>query len=101
MLDDRVRVCGNIQFMQVDICQQGTEDTALWRSAVCAVVLPILQVTCFQPHPQEVEQSTILNVSCKDLHQDFMVDVIEASANVAFNEPRRALNSYRIFASAV
>src|SRR5690606_24852642 len=79
-----------IQFVQVDVCQQRAENTALWSTAVGAVVLPVLQIACLQSNPHEDDHPTLLNISCENCHQDFMIDVVETSANVAFDEPRRA-----------
>ncbi len=65
------------------------KDSTLGRSAVRAVILPILHIPCFQSHPDQIEQPAILDVSCKDCHQGFMVNGVKTSPNVAFDEPRR------------
>jgi hypothetical protein len=52
-----------IQFMQVYVGQTGTETPTLRRSAVGAVVLPILDIPCFEAHSDEVEQPTVVDVS--------------------------------------
>ena len=53
--------------MEVDLLvhvgQTGAENPTLWRSAVGAVVLPILYISCFETHSDEVEQPTVVDVS--------------------------------------
>ena len=53
----------HIQFVQIYVRQEWADDATLWCPAVRAVVLPILQISCFQTHPNEVQQPTIVNVS--------------------------------------
>src|SRR5690606_38195646 len=76
-----------IEFVQIDVGEYRTDDAALRRSRITRFVRPVFHNASLQTLADEVEQSPILDVSCQSLQKQLMVDVVETSAYVTFDEP--------------
>src|SRR5450759_3359492 len=79
-----------IQFVEVGICQDWTEDTALWASTDGRMIAPFFQISSRKQRFDQSEQPTIMNVLSKDVHHDRMIERIETGGNVALHEPGRS-----------
>ena len=73
--------------MQIDVGKERRNDTTLWSATVGFVVFPILQISGFQKFVNQLHQPGILDFVMNQAHKNIMVDIIEATFDVAFNKP--------------
>ena len=77
----------HVQFVQIDIGKDRRANSTLRRTAVGFVVLPILDISSFQELSNEIQKFTVLNLLRQQINQYLVVDVVEATRNVAFDKP--------------
>src|SRR6266536_1546318 len=73
--------------MQVDICQQGRADCALWDAKFRSLKKTMLHHSCFEETFDEFEKSLVCNAFCQAIHQDIMLHIIKCTLDIPFNDP--------------
>lgn len=76
-----------IQFVQIDIRQDGADDTALYRAAVGGPKLLFLHVSGIQEFPDQPKETIILDPFPHDLDQHIVVNIVEEPLYISFNKP--------------
>ena len=76
-----------VQLVQIDICKDWADDTALRRTAVCIVIHPVLQIPGFQELPNQPEKAFILDALCKNVNHYIMVNIVEEAFDVSLYKP--------------
>ena len=77
----------HIQHMQVDVCQQGTDDAALGRANLRGIAHTIFQNTRFEPLPNEFQHSPVTNPPFEQRHQHGVVNRVKVTLNVGVYHP--------------
>ena len=73
--------------MQIDVGKERGNNSALRRSAVRLMVLPILQISGFQKFVNQLHHAGIFDFAVNQTDKNIVVNVIEATFDVAFNKP--------------
>jgi hypothetical protein len=78
-----------------DICEQGRNDTTLWRAQACRKDDTVRQDPGFQELAEQPRHLDITDARTYTLHQFVVIDVVETALDVAFDDPgiRRPLAS--------
>lgn len=79
-----------VQFVEVDVGQDWTEDRALWASTQGRMVAPFFQISSREQRFDQSKETTIMNVLSKNVHQDRMIERIETGGYVALHKPGRS-----------
>ena len=76
-----------VQSVQVDVGEQGANDATLGRAAQGGVIVPLGQITCLEQVGYQPQEAVIGDLLLEDRQQHRMVDVVETSLDVPFDEP--------------
>ena len=76
-----------VQLMQIDVGKERGNNAALRSSAVCLMVLPVLQISCFQKFVNQLHHTGIFDFTVNQTDKNIVVDVIEATFDIALNKP--------------
>src|SRR5450755_71685 len=76
-----------IQFIQVDIGEEWTQNTALWAPTRRFMILPLFQVSCLEKGFDETKESPIMDLFSQDGKHDLMVKRIKTLRNISFYKP--------------
>ena len=77
-------VCFNkrVQFVQVDIGEDGTHNAALRAPAQRSMVAPVFQIACLKEGFDEPQEAAIMELLLQDGQQDLMVETVKRSINL-------------------
>ena len=73
--------------MQINVSKNWRADSALWRPAVCHMILPIFTISRFQQFPNQLDEPRVFDFSVDDAHQRRMVYVVKIAFHVTLYEP--------------
>src|SRR5450759_360733 len=79
--------------MQVDVCQQRTDDTALRRTYFSGIANTIFQNTRFEPLPDEFQNSPVTDPPLEQGHQHGVVYGVKVTLNVSVYHPPTSYQS--------
>lgn len=68
-------------------CKNGGNTTALWRTTVRLVVLPVFDVSRLKHVADKGKELSILNALLSQVHEDIMVNVIAVAFHVDIDKP--------------
>src|ERR1700693_5392068 len=73
--------------MEVNVGEQRRQDASLWSPGFRRVPLLTLEISRFEELSDESEQAVVRDPPLEQADQDVVVDVIEASLDIAFHNP--------------
>ena len=76
-----------VKLVEIDVCQQWTNNAALRSSADCLIELPVLQIPSFEHIGYQADKSAIVDIFLKNFQQHSMVYRVEIFGNISLNKP--------------
>ena len=80
-----------VQLVEVDIAEYWRHDATLWGSAQRWAGVPLFTISCFEQVFDQSEEPIVFDFLSKDFHEDIMINMIKAPANIPFKKPFGAL----------
>ena len=73
--------------MQVDVCQERTDDSALRCSYGCIAHRTLLHDSRSKKHPDQFQEFLIPDTALQESQHELVVHIIEERRNISFDDP--------------
>ena len=77
----------SVQFIQVDVCKDWTDNGTLWSAGIGVVVNPVLHISGFQEFPNQADEVLVFDSSAENINKNVVVNIVKTAFDVTLNKP--------------